>query len=234
METTRGIAQENIDLPGFGRLHGIVNNTGGIRSFGASDNIDTRAARPLGELLICRGAEGIRGGDQDALALALIICGKFADRGRLSDAVDADHQAYGRPLFKIIGIFGLFHPVADAHDQLLPAVRRIADPLRAHLFAQMVQEFLRSPDTDISHDHGLFQLVIEFFRHLLIGVEDLVHAVCEVCPRFLQAFFKFFKKSHCSSRLDSSVRLDFSVRLNASVRPESSVRLWSSMKSRHR
>ena len=201
METSRCIAQENVDLAGFCRLDGIVDDARGVRPLRGADNVDTGAPCPLCQLFIGRSSEGIRGSDQDSLALFFIIGGKLPDRSRLSDSIDPDHEDNSRSLLKIIGVFALFHPVADSQDQLLPAVCRIFDTLLAHFLPQMIEKLLRGLDPDVAHDHRLFEFIIEILSHFFISVEDLVHAVGKALPGLSEAFLQSVKKSHLYSSL---------------------------------
>ncbi len=56
------------------------------------DHRDTVALAPGLQLFDRGGAEGVAGGQHDALALVLQPLGQLADGGGLAGAVDADHQ----------------------------------------------------------------------------------------------------------------------------------------------
>ena len=197
MKASRRVDEKDVGPSGLGRLHSVVDDRSGIRPFCRADDVDAGSLRPFGQLLVGCRAESIRARDQHSFALIAIIGGQFADGRGLADSVDADDENDRGTFFKIIGVLALFHLVADAQDQLLPAVRTILDPLVLHLLPQIVKKLFGGLYADIAHDHGFFQLLEELLADLLIpvGVEDLVHIVGNIGLGLTESLFQSGKKA---------------------------------------
>ena len=71
---------------------GVVDDGSWVRPLALADQLDLGALGPDLQLLGGGGAEGIGGAEEDLLPLLLQLVGQLADRRRLADAVDADHQ----------------------------------------------------------------------------------------------------------------------------------------------
>ena len=68
----------------------------GIAALRTADHVDAGALCPLFELLRRRRAERVRRRDEDLLSLRPVDGRELADRRRLANAVDADHEDDGR------------------------------------------------------------------------------------------------------------------------------------------
>ena len=92
LEAAGGVDDQRVDA-GRGRLlDAVEHDPGGIAAFLAGNDRRADAVAPDLELLDRRGAEGVAGGEQDAIILFLQPVAELADRGGLARAVDADHQ----------------------------------------------------------------------------------------------------------------------------------------------
>ena len=97
-----------------------------------------------------------------------------------------------------VGVLPLFHLVSDPQDQFLTAVGAVFDPLILHFLPEIIQQFFRRLNTDISHDHGLFEFLKEFLADFFIpvSIENDIHVVGDVRFCFAKALFEPFKKTH--------------------------------------
>ena len=92
LEAAGGVDDQHV-LAGRGRLlDAVEDDSGGVAAFLAGDDRRADAVAPDLQLLDRGGAEGVAGGEQDAIILLLQPMAELADGGRLAGAVDADHQ----------------------------------------------------------------------------------------------------------------------------------------------
>ena len=92
LEAPGGVDDQHV-LAGRGRLlDAVEDDPGGVAAFLAGDDRRADALAPDLQLLDRGGAEGVAGGEQDAIILLLQPMAELADGGRLARAVDADHQ----------------------------------------------------------------------------------------------------------------------------------------------
>ena len=104
-QTPRGIGQDHVDAACAGGVDGIEHHRGRIAGF-LGDDGDAVALAPGGELLAGGGTEGVAGGQQHALALALEMLGQLADRGGFAGPIDAGDHDHERLL--VVGFQRLF------------------------------------------------------------------------------------------------------------------------------
>src|SRR5207253_2108200 len=83
------------------RADRVEGDRGRVAAALGADEVRARARRPDLELLLCRGAKGVRGGDDDRAPVLAELGGELADRGRLAGAVDADDQEHAGPLLQL-------------------------------------------------------------------------------------------------------------------------------------
>ena len=77
-------------------LDAVEDDPGRIAAFLAGDDRRADAVSPDLQLLDRGGAEGVAGGEEDAVILFLQPVGELADRRRLARAVDADDEDHVR------------------------------------------------------------------------------------------------------------------------------------------
>ena len=89
-----GIGQHDIDAARGRRLYGVVHHRSGVAP-GLADDGNVIARAPFGQLLACRGAKGVAGGQQHGFTLRLPIMREFADGGGFARAIhprEQDHR----------------------------------------------------------------------------------------------------------------------------------------------
>ena len=138
------------------------------------DQIHPGAVRPDLQLVDGRRAEGIRRCQQHLLAVLVQVVGKFADGGRLADAVDADDQDNA-------GLGGEVERLAARKhlgDNLLERPLdggRVANPFLLDLFAQLFTDARRGHCPDVGHNQAFFQLVEKVLVNFGEGIEQRVN-----------------------------------------------------------
>ena len=97
VQAAGGVDDHDVDALLAAAGDGVERDGAGVRALGAAHELAAGALGPALELLDGGGAEGVGGGDQDALAERLLqVPGELADRRRLAGAVDADDEDHGR------------------------------------------------------------------------------------------------------------------------------------------
>ena len=87
-----GVDDEHVDA-GLGRLlDSVPDDAGGIAAFGAGDDRHADAGGPGPQLADRGGAEGVAGGEHDAVILLHQEVRELGDGGGLARAVDADDE----------------------------------------------------------------------------------------------------------------------------------------------
>ena len=93
-QAARSVGEHHVDLAGTGGVDGVEHHRCRIAGF-LGDDDDAISFAPGRQLLAGRGAKGVAGGQQNALALALEVLGQLADGSGFAGAVDArnhDHE----------------------------------------------------------------------------------------------------------------------------------------------
>src|SRR5215204_1079730 len=160
-----GVDDQHVDAARVRRLHGIEDDGAGVRPLLVGDHRRPDPLAPDFELVDRRRAEGVAGGDEDVTAKPLVIGGKFGDRGRLADSVDADdHDDEGNAALQ-----NLYPAVATGAlqqgDHLLAqdlaGEEGIADTVLADPRLQIADELLTDVPADVGLDEEHLQLLVE-------------------------------------------------------------------------
>ena len=86
------IDDEHVGAAGFGGLHGVEGDGRRVAALVVCNYVGACPLPPILELLDGGGAEGVRGGEEDLLALVTEERGQLRDARGLARAVHADHQ----------------------------------------------------------------------------------------------------------------------------------------------
>jgi hypothetical protein len=124
-QAARGVGDHDVDAARLRGGNRVEDDGRRIARF-LGDDGHVVALAPGHQLLACRGAEGVAGGEEDALAVLLEVLGQLADRGRLAGAVHAgDHDHEGLVGFHLEQQFErLEEVVQDVGQRLLDRLRR--------------------------------------------------------------------------------------------------------------
>ena len=200
MQSARGVHQDDVRPSGFCGGHGVVDDCGGIRTLAVADHSYSGALAPHFQLLARGGAEGVRGGDDDAPALFAEHVRQLAYRRGLAHPVDAGKQNDER-----IGI--LLGVVVDVVDEdllqhVLGVVGRL-DLLLEHAVLEVLHDAFRRGHAYVAGKQSLFERLVELvvesarrecvkqlFGYVVLGLFD--------------ALGDLFEKSHNISYLFSA------------------------------
>ena len=201
METACRIDEQDIGIPCLCRRDGVVDHRSRIRSVLSPDHLDARAVRPLRELLICRSPVSIRRGQDDFLSPVLVNAGQFSHGRRLARAVHTDNKNRGFLLFKRVIRIVRMHALTDDPDQHVAALHRLPDMVGFHAVAQLIEDFLRRPDSDIPFDHDLLEIIVEIIIDPVVPLHHVVDPAYENLLRLVQPADKSLKKFECHVRV---------------------------------
>ena len=158
-QASRGIRQDDIDPARTGGIDGIEHHGGRVAGL-LGDHGDAVPFAPGGQLLAGRGAEGVAGGEQDALALALEMLGQLADRGGLAGTVDpGDHDHEGLVAAGIHGLLQWCQQCLQSPGQCGAQLRRRLQLVALDAGLEFGQQPLRGFDTAIRHQQRRLQVV---------------------------------------------------------------------------
>ena len=137
------------------------------------DQIHPGAVRPDLQLVDGRRAEGIRRRQQHLLAVLVQVVGKFADGGRLADAVDADDQDNAGLGGEVERLVARKHLGDDLLERPLDG-SRVAQAFFLYLFAQVFTDARRGHRPDVGHNQAFFQLVEKVLVNFGEGIEQCI------------------------------------------------------------
>src|SRR6185436_4096584 len=179
VQTPGGVHEQYVHVTRGGRLHRVEDDRGGVGARDLVNDVHVDPAAPLLELLDGRGAEGVRGGHQHALAVGLQRGRHLRGAGGLAGAVHAQHEDDG-------GMGVEDERGRHAPEGLLQkAMQGGAHVLGGHhapaldLVADALDEGARRGRAQIRRDQGL----LEILQHRLVhrpgdgedGSQPLVH-----------------------------------------------------------
>ena len=200
------VDDQHVDLARDGCLDGVEGDSRRVGSLLVLNDGHARALAPDLELVDGRRAEGVGRGEQDRLALALVVGGELADRRRLARAVDADDEQDRRPL---LGDARRILARRQDLDNLLLQERlevfRRVDLLLLDALAHGRHELVRRLDADVRHDERLLELVEQVIVDVGIADDDLLNLVRQVFAGLVEALLEPVKKSHDDSSLSKNV-----------------------------
>ena len=87
------------------------------------------------------------------------------------------------------------HLTADILNQKIPAFDRSLDVKLLHLRAELLQNPVRGLDTHVTHDHDLFQLLVEIIINRSVSQENTVHSGNNIVTGLRQTAFQSGKKT---------------------------------------
>jgi hypothetical protein len=158
VEAAGGVADEELSAEAFGFFVAVEANSGGVAVLRAFDEGDLEALGPDLELLDGSGAEGVGGGEDDAVALVVEEVGEFGGGGGFACAIDADHEedfgasvGVGKQRGDFFGEFGADVVAGDLEDVF--AVEFAA------LGAEGVDDFEGQAGADVTGDEGGLEFV---------------------------------------------------------------------------
>ena len=144
-----------------------------------TDQLGLRPLGPDGELLDGRGAERVRGHEQDVASLRRMQCCELADGRRLADPVDAEHEDDPRPLVE--------HYVCVRREHLLDLFPEHAPDLiragvAAHPRAHARDDLRRRARADIRGNESFLELGERPVEIRDGTSERRVHPGCQAVP----------------------------------------------------
>jgi hypothetical protein len=158
VEAAGGVADEELSTEAFGFFVAVEADGGGVAVLRAFDEGDLEALGPDLELLNGSGAEGVGGGEDDAVALVVKEVGEFGGGSGFAGAVDSDHEkdfrasvGVGKEGRDFFGEFGTDVVAGDLEDVF--AIEFAA------LGAEGVDDFEGQAGADITGDEGEFEFV---------------------------------------------------------------------------
>ena len=180
VEASGGVADEELSTEAFGFFVAVEADSGGVAVLRAFDEGDLEALGPDLELFDGRGAEGVGGGQDDAVALVVEEVGEFGGGGGFAGAVDADHEedfrasvGVGKEGRDFFGELGADVVAGDLEDVF--AVEFAA------LGAEGVDDFEGQAGADVTGDEGGFEFVpieVGFAESGEEGFEEAGHSDC--------------------------------------------------------
>jgi hypothetical protein len=158
VEAAGGVADEELGTEAFGFFVAVEADSGGVAVLRAFDDGDLEAFGPDLELFDGRGAEGVGGGEDDAVALVVEEVGELGGGGGFACAIDADHEedfgasvGVGKEGRDFFWEFGADVVAGDLEDVF--AVEFAA------LGTEGVNDFEGQAGADVTGDEGGFEFV---------------------------------------------------------------------------
>ena len=167
MQTAGGVGDQDVEAARFRGLQGVECDRGRIGVLALGDDRDVVALAPDLQLLHGGGAEGVAGGQHQAVAVLLEAARQLADGGGLADAIDADGEQHERLLIGINRqrLGDRFQDCAQLDAQGLQQLSRVGEFARLEAFTDIGHDFGADPHADIGTDQRRLQLIEQ------VGVE---------------------------------------------------------------
>src|SRR5579884_2046939 len=161
VEPPRGVDEHEVGVTARRRAHRVEHDRARVRALLPAHELRADAAGPRGELLRGRGAERVRRGEDDTLAVVDLVLRELGDRRRLPHAVHADEHLHARGAVggrSQRAIRGLQH-----RDQLgaqqLEQLRGVGDLHLLRALAQLLEDPRGGRHADVGQQQALLQLV---------------------------------------------------------------------------
>lgn len=158
VEAAGGVADEELSAEAFGFFVAVEADGGGVAVLRAFDEGDLEALGPDLELFDGSGAEGVGGGEYDAVALVVEEVGELGRGGGFAGAIDADHEedfgasvGVGKEGRDFFGELGADVVAGDLEDVFAIEF--------ATLGAEGVDDFKGQARADVAGDKGGFEFV---------------------------------------------------------------------------
>ncbi|MCY1229692.1 hypothetical protein D9M72_420680 [compost metagenome] len=154
-----GIGHHDVDAARLGRVHRVEDHRGRVAAF-LRHHGDVVALAPDRQLLARGGTEGVAGGQQHLLVIALEVLAQLADAGGLAGAVDArDHHHHWLLAAQRHGLFQRAQQLGQQLAQCRLDAFSGLDALGLDALAQLAQQVLGGFDAGIGHQQRGFQFL---------------------------------------------------------------------------
>ena len=191
-------------MPRLGRLHRVVHHGGRVAALLMANDGHVGALRPNGQLLVRRGAEGVRRRQHHAAPDFLKAQRQLADRRGLSHAVHAHHEHHHGPFERRA------RNVHFLNDNLLEdflRALRVRNFFRRQAGAQLLHNLQRRGHSNVRQNQNVRQFVVKILVHRAGILHQFVHLVRQAAACFGQSLLEPLKKAHANPPFGSSIRL---------------------------
>ena len=193
MQPARRVDYHYVRSARLGGADGVEHHGAGVGAFAVLDYLAVRALCPDGELLGGGGAEGVRRGQEDLLALGGVFRGQLAYRGRLAHAVHTHHE-YDGGLGLQLQLEAAHAQVLgqDVHQRALDLVRA-AQGVGAHALAQLLHRLHGGVRSGV----GQYQRVLQLLKELLVLAGELGEQSAHLAAGLFKPLLYLVEESHC-------------------------------------